>query len=175
MKADYFRYETLVDGGGGADSLNNVERLVKFLLWSWGGWKIHVGGPRAIGEHIRGCYAEGGARAFDAELMSRVYERAFEVVVMEPDDVPAQREAASSKGGHRDGCRIGFDLGASDYKVAAVRDGVAVYSNEFPWSPNQADPGYHFTKLNEGITQAARYLPWVDAIGGNFGRGGRGQ
>ena len=87
---------------------------------------------------------------------------------MEADDVPAEREAASSKGSHLDGCRIGFDLGASDYKVAAVKDGVVVYSNEFPWDPkNQADPGYHFTKLNEGIAQAARYLPRVDAIGGS--------
>ncbi len=82
--------------------------------------------------------------------------------------MPVEREAASSKGSHLDGCRIGFDLGASDYKVAAVKDGVVVYSNEFAWNPKeQADPGYHFTKLNEGIAQAARYLPRVDAIGGS--------
>jgi predicted NBD/HSP70 family sugar kinase len=145
-----------------------VERLVKFLLWAWGGWKIHVGGPRRIGEYIRDCYALGGTRAFDVDLMSRVYERTFDVAVMEADDVPAEREVASPKGGHLDGCRIGFDLGASDYKVAAVKDGAPVFSAEFPWDPkNQADPVYHFTKLNEGIAQAARYLPRVDAIGGS--------
>ncbi len=162
------RHETLVNDDGGTDTFENIEHMVKFLLWARGGWRIHVGGPRTIGEHIRGCYAAGGARTFDVDLMSRVYERAFEVAVMEAGDVPVEREAASSKGSHLDGCRIGFDLGASDYKVAAVKDGVVVYSNEFAWNPKeQADPGYHFTKLNEGIAQTARYLPRVDAIGGS--------
>jgi len=162
------RFETPVLDEPDDHTLYHVERVVKFLVWAWGGWKIHMGGPRTIGEHIRNCYAVGGARAFDADLMSRVYERAFEVAAMDADDVPAAREAASCRGGHLDGCRIGFDLGASDYKVAAVKDGTAVFSAEFAWNPKgQADPGYHFTKLNEGIAQAARYLPRVDAIGGS--------
>ncbi len=162
------RHEILVNDDGGTDTFENIEHILKFLLWARGGWRIHIGGPRTIGEHIRGCYAAGGARTFDVDLMSRVYERAFEVAVMEAGDVPVEREAASSKGSHLDGCRIGFDLGASDYKVAAVEDGVVVYSNEFAWNPKeQADPGYHFSKLNEGIAQAARYLPRVDAIGGS--------
>ena len=162
------RYETTVLDEPDDQTLYHVERLVKFLLWAWGGWKIYVGGPRTIGEHIRNCYCTGGARAFDVELMSRAYERPFEVAVMEVDDVPAEREGASSKGGHLDGCRIGFDLGASDYKVAAVKDGTAVFSAEFAWNPKeQADPEYHFAKLNDGITKAARYLPRVDAIGGS--------
>jgi predicted NBD/HSP70 family sugar kinase len=162
------RYETPVLDEPDDRTLYYAERLVKFLLWAWGGWKIHIGGPRTIGEHIRGCYAPGGARAFDVELMSRVYERAVEVAMVEADDVPAEREATSAKGGHLDGCRIGFDLGASDYKVAAVKDGTPVFSAEFAWNPkDQADPGYHFTKLNEGIAKAAGYLPKVDAIGGS--------
>jgi predicted NBD/HSP70 family sugar kinase len=162
------RFETQVLGEPDDQTLQYVERLVKFLLWAWGGWKIHVGGPRGIGEHIRGCYAVGGARGFDVDLMSRVYERAFEVAVMKADDVPAKRDAASFRGGHLDGCRIGFDLGASDYKVAAVKDGAPVFSAEFAWNPkDQVDPDYHFTKLSEGIAKAACYLPRVDAIGGS--------
>src|ERR1700733_12002068 len=136
------RYETLVNDDGNANTLENIERIVKFLLWARGGWKIHFGGPRALGQRLRECYSRTGARAFDTELMSRVYERPFDVALMEPDEVPAERETASAVGGHRDGCRIGFDLGASDYKVAAIKDGAAVYSAEFPWDPkNQADPG----------------------------------
>ncbi len=162
------RYETIVDSDDRADTFRYVERIMKFLLWVRGGWKIHFGGPLPLGLHLRRCYARDSERGFDADLMSRVYERGFEVAVMEADGVPAEREAASFRGSHLDGCRIGFDLGASDYKVAAVKDGVVVYSNEFPWDPkNQVDPGYHFTKLNEGIAQAARYLPQVDAIGGS--------
>ena len=69
---------------------------------------------------------------------------------------------------HLDGCRIGFDLGASDYKVAAVQDGNVLYSDEFPWDPkNQPDPQYHFDHIMTGLKKAAAYLPRVDAIGGS--------
>jgi hypothetical protein len=55
-----------------AGTLRYVERLVKFLLWARGGWKIHFGGPSAICEHIGRCYSPQGARAFDVDVMARV-------------------------------------------------------------------------------------------------------
>src|SRR5580704_16198336 len=42
-----------------------AERIVKFLLWQRGGWKLYVGGPSAIGQHIKAVYSPGGARSFD--------------------------------------------------------------------------------------------------------------
>jgi len=162
------RYETIVDPGASADTLRYVERIIKFLLWARGGWKIHFGGPKQIGEQILKCYSANGARAFDAELMSRVYERPFDVSVMGPDAVPEEQEMSALLGGHLDGCRIGFDLGASDYKVAAVQNGEAVYTDEFPWDPkDQADPNYHYEHLTSGLKKAAAHLPRVDAIGGS--------
>src|SRR5262245_56114766 len=138
------RFETVVKAGADADTLRYVERIVKFLLWAQGGWKLYVGGSRVIGEHIRQCYSAGGPRAFDLELMGRVYERPFEVIVTDAQSVPPAKESSAARGGHLEGCRIGFDLGASDYKVAAVKDGEMVYSEEFPWNPReQADPDYH--------------------------------
>lgn len=162
------RYETVARGDSDAGTLRYAECLVKFLLWSRGGWKVHVGGPRAIGEHIRRIYSTTGERAFDIGLLSCVYERQFEVVVTDAESVPACRESSSASGGHLDGCRIGFDLGASDYKIAAVREGELVYSDEFPWNPtSQPDPEYHYEKLNAGLKKAAAFLPRVDAIGGS--------
>jgi predicted NBD/HSP70 family sugar kinase len=100
--------------------------------------------------------------------MSRVYERPFEVVVLAADDVPAARESGVALGGHVDGCRIGFDLGASDYKVAAVQEGTVVYTDEFPWNPkDQSDPQYHYDHINSALKKAAGRLPRVDAIGGS--------
>ncbi len=161
-------HEMLVSTQADADTLRFVERLVKFLLWAYGGWKIHFGGPRIPGEHIRKLYSRGGARAFDVELMSRIYERPFEVSVTGPESVPAEREINTALGGHLDGCRIGFDLGASDYKVAAVKDGEMVYSGEFPWNPkDEVDPDYHYRHLTNGLKKAAEHLPRVDAIGGS--------
>ena len=162
------RYETMVKSEADPDTLRYVERLVKNLLWVRGGWKIYFGGPQQTGEYIRRCYSADGDRKFDVELMSRVYERPFEVVVMEAKSVPVEKEMHVALGGHLDGCRIGFDLGASDYKVAAVRNGEVVYSDEFPWDPkDQPDPQYHYDHLNNGLKQTAAHLPRVDAIGGS--------
>ena len=58
-----------------------VERLVKFLLWQRGGFKVFIGGPPAIGDGIRQAYAPNGARRFDYHFMGQqVYEQPFEVV-----------------------------------------------------------------------------------------------
>jgi hypothetical protein len=51
------RYETVVKATADADTLRYVERVVKFLLWARGGWRIYVGGPKAIGEFIRKQYS----------------------------------------------------------------------------------------------------------------------
>jgi predicted NBD/HSP70 family sugar kinase len=162
------RYTTVVKPDTNPDTLLYVERIVKFILWARGGWKIHFGGPQAIGEYIKQCYSPTGTRAFDVDLMSKVYEKKFEVVLTEADKVPAAREMSTTMGGHLDGCRIGFDLGASDYKISAVLNGEAVYTDEFPWDPkNQPDPNYHFDLINEGFKKAASKLPRVDAIGGS--------
>src|ERR1051326_5403439 len=162
------RFEIIVKPEADTETVRYVERLVKFLLWARGGWRLHFGGPKAIGEKIRNVYSKTGERAFDADLMQRVYEKQFEVVATEAKSVPAEKAMSAALGGHLDGCRIGFDLGASDYKVAAVKDGEVVYSDEFPWDPkSQPDPQYHHDHLNSGLKKAAAKLPRVDAIGGS--------
>lgn len=145
-----------------------VERLAKFLLWQVGGWKLTVGGPADVGRHIAGIYSQGGARAFDVKLMEQVYEKPFVVESVDFDATPSPRESATPIGGHLEGCRIGFDLGASDYKLAAVVNGEAVFTTEIPWDPKvEADPDWHYRKIDEGLKLAAKHLPRVDAIGGS--------
>jgi predicted NBD/HSP70 family sugar kinase len=162
------RFETFVNPNADADTLRYVERLVKYLLWARGGWRIHFGGPKQIGEAIRRVYSANGERKFDVELMSRIYERPFEFVVTDTKSVPAEKEMNVALGGHLDGCRIGFDLGASDYKITAVKNGEVVFSDECLWNPkDQPDPQYHYNHLNAGLKNAAAHLPRVDAIGGS--------
>ncbi len=158
------------DEGSEAAPLNLpfAERLVKMLLWQRGGWRIVVGGPKSVGEHIRQVYSPSGARAFDANFMAGVYEHPFTVEITDPDKVPAAAEGTVRLGGHLEGNRIGFDLGASDRKVAAVVDGEAVYTEEIVWDPRHAtDPAYHFNEINAALKSAAAHLPRVDAIGGS--------
>jgi len=53
-----------------------VERLVKFLLWQRGGWKVYIGGPVSIGQYIAQCYAPDGKNAFDYHFMGEdVYQK----------------------------------------------------------------------------------------------------
>src|SRR5438128_2239581 len=164
-----FKTEILPAGSGhDAATRRYVERLVKFLLWQIGGWRILICGPREIGGFIAETYAHSGARAFDAKLMEQVYERPFTVEPADLAKVPVACESFVALGGHLDGCRIGFDLGASDYKIAAVKEGKAVFTTEIPWDPRvQADPEWHYRKINDGLQLAAKHLPRVDAIGGS--------
>jgi len=166
------RYETMVFPDGhprAAANLQYAERLVKFLLWQRGGWKVLVGGPRSIGEHIKKVYAPGGEREFDYHFMGEdVYEKTFTVVPCAPADVPPAHEAAASLGRHLDGYRIGFDLGASDRKVSAVINGEAIFSEEVVWEPRKnTDPEYHYREIKAALESAAAKMPRVDAIGGS--------
>ena len=141
-----------------------VDRLVKMLLWMKGGFKVYVSGSEAMYESIRDAYRPGGTREFDADFMSNVYERPFEVVLC--DAVPAEYSNPQAVGRHMDGCRIGFDAGGSDRKVSAVIDGESVFSEEVVWYPKVTeDPDYHYEGIVSALKAAAEHLPRVDAVG----------
>jgi hypothetical protein len=108
-------------------SLNflNLERQVKFLLWSRGGHRIYVQGPGDLASKLQRHYAETETGKFDTEIMGhRIFERPFEVVAVGPGEVPAETFTSKPLGRHLNGCRIGFDR-ASDRKAAAVVDGTS--------------------------------------------------
>ena len=166
----YCEVETLDVFPDGVDDARNcavIERLVKTLLWVYGGWRICIHGSRVIYAHLKAAYDFGGPRDFDRGFMSRVYERPFAVEYFESvADMPAERRSAEAIGRHLDGCRIGFDAGGSDRKVSAVIDGEAVFSEEVVWHPKeQADPEYHYQGIVEALRTAAGKMPRVDAIG----------
>ncbi|MBC7289316.1 MAG: ROK family protein [Armatimonadetes bacterium] len=163
-----FEMEVFPEGSPHFDqALPIVERIVKTLLWAYGGWKVIIGGPRAIGEYIASVYAPNGERAFDYEFMGeKVYEQTFTVEATDPDSVPEAREQPMPIGRHLDGCRIGLDLGASDRKVAAVIEGESVFDEEVVWDPKpQSNPKYHYHHIMSALHHAAAYMPRVDAIG----------
>lgn len=170
---EFTRFETRVQDPAHPEglqaSLQYAERVVKFLLWQRGGHTVYVGGPRAIGEHIRRIYSAEGAQKFDYHFMGRqVYEKEFKVVVCSADETPASSESGKLFGRNLNGYRIGFDLGASDRKVSAVVDGVPIYSEEVVWEPRKnSNPEYHYREVMAALKIAASKMPRVDAIGGS--------
>jgi predicted NBD/HSP70 family sugar kinase len=163
------RYETEVFDPAAPEASANlryVAELVKTLLWARGGGRLVVGGPAPVGAYIKEACAPGGDYAFDADFMGEVYEKPFTVEITTAEQVPAANEKTVAIGRHLEGNRIGFDAGASDYKVAAVVDGKVVFDQEYPWDPKtQADPQYHYDHIMQAMRDAARHLPKVDAIG----------
>lgn len=141
-----------------------VDRLIKTLLWYMGGFKVYISGDKEIYEAMKSTYCAGGARAFDADFMSNVYEKPFEVVYC--DALPAEYSNPQAVGRHLGGCRIGFDAGGSDRKVSAVIDGEPVFSEEVVWHPKvTADPEYHYEGIVSALKSAAAHMPRVDAVG----------
>jgi predicted NBD/HSP70 family sugar kinase len=146
-----------------------VDRLLKFLLWQKGGYRVTLGGNAAVADYLRSVYSTPGMRAFDHRFMGdQVYGRPFVVQATTYDQAPVERETSAPLGRHLEGCRIGFDLGASDRKCAAVADGKLLFSEEVPWNPSvEPDPQYHFDGIDDSLRRAAAHLPRVDAIGGS--------
>ena len=143
-----------------------VERYVKFLLWSIGGFRVYICGCPEIARRLKAAYTPEGDRAFDYDFFQKLYERELEIVELPLEQCPAANESPKPIGGHLDGCRIGFDAGGSDRKVSAVIDGQCVYSEEVVWHPKtQSDPNYQYEGILDSFRTAASKMPRVDAIG----------
>ena len=143
-----------------------MERYVKFLLWSIGGFRVTVCGCSHIAKKLQQAYQPGGERDFDFTFFNQLYERDLEILDLPLEQCPVSNEVPQPIGGNLEGCRIGFDAGGSDRKVSAVIDGECIYSEEVVWYPKlQEDPQYHFDHIVEAFRTAASKMPRVDAIG----------
>ncbi len=168
-----FRWSGAVLSPGGANdrlTLRYIERLVKFLLWQKGGSRLVVAGAPETAAALAKIYAEDGARQFDREFIgTRIFGEPVSVKhVDRTAELPEANDGAMTLGRNLEGCRIGFDLGGSDRKCAAVVDGRVVFSEEVVWDPYfQADPQYHIEGIHDSLKRAAARLPRVDAIGGS--------
>ena len=157
----------LPEGMDDALNIRMTERMVKSMLWIYGGFRVTIAGSRAVYEGVKAQYCAGGAREFDFNFMAHVYEHDFEVLYAPTiEATPARKEASAPLGRHLDGCRIGFDAGGSDRKVSAVVNGESVYSEEVVWFPKtNSDPSYHYEGIVTAMKTAAAKMPRVDAIG----------
>ena len=168
--ASLFRTQVLAAGVDDSATYLHVERTVKFLLWSRSGSDVLLSGPQAatLGARLQSDYAPSGVRAFDADFFHKVFEKPLSFAAVTEAELPLASSSHLPLGRNLEGCRIGFDLGGSDRKCAAVIDGKVVFSEEVKWDPYfQSDPAYHLAGIRHSLELAARHLPRVDAIGGS--------
>jgi len=151
------------------DTFKYCERTVKFLLWAWGGSSVRISNAPDIVAYLQGVYAADGARRFDYEFMGKTcFDQAFTVEHADDADLKEVLPPATGGVGSLKGNRLGFDLGGSDRKCAAMIDGKVVFSEEIKWSPYfESDPAYHRAGIEDSLKRAAAHLPSVDAIGGS--------
>ena len=146
-----------------------IERTFKFLLWMKGGSQLRVAGNDAVAALLGEVYSESGSRSFARDIVGRgIFDEPITVTPCQLEELPPASEENVKLGRNLDGCRIGFDLGGSDRKAAALIDGEVVFSEEIPWDPYfQSDPQYHLNGIRDTLQRAADHLPRVDAIGGS--------
>ena len=165
-----FHHRTVIfsaDHGLAENNFRHVERLVKFLLWQRGGWKIHLSGADNLVPELQEYYRTNTFGQFDDDVIG-VRNNGHSIVVAGCAELPAEQSEARLIGRNLNGCRIGFDLGGSDRKAAAVVDGEVKFSEEIAWDPYfEPDPNYHYEGIMDSLRRAAEHLPRVDAIGGS--------
>lgn len=151
-------------------NLRYAERLLKFLLWMKGGSRLLVAGSDVLAGQLARVYSASGGRAFDDQTIGQqvFLDDGLHVEARALEEMPAELSTSTAVGRNLDGCRIGFDLGGSDRKCAAVIDGKVVHSEEVEWNPYfESDPQYHFEGIMDSLRRAAAHLPRVDGIGGS--------
>jgi predicted NBD/HSP70 family sugar kinase len=150
-------------------TLRYIERHVKFLLWQKGGSRLMIAGAPDVAASLAAIYSKDGERSFDwAFIGKRIFGEPISVLAVDAADLPEANDTVMTLGRNLGGCRIGFDLGGSDRKCAALIDGEVVFSEEIIWDPYfQSDPSYHIEGVHDSLKRAAAHLPRVDAIGGS--------
>merc|ERR1719454_2280095 len=75
-------------------------------------------------------------------------DKAFQVkIVGSAGELPAAKDTPQECGKSAAGCRLAFDLGKSDIKTVAIKDGEVLDSAETEWDVTNVDPQYHFDAI----------------------------
>lgn len=143
-----------------------TERVLKCLLWIYGGYKVILGGDVELAQKLKDIYSEKGKRSFDFFFMSKIYLQPFEIKITEYDQVPESNEVAMALENAQKGNRIGLDIGGSFLKSSAIIDGEVISNHETPWQPKvNSNPKYHYDYLKKVILTEIQALKSVDSLG----------
>mmetsp|Transcript_119676 Transcript_119676/g.267362 ORF Transcript_119676/g.267362 Transcript_119676/m.267362 type:complete len:491 (-) Transcript_119676:94-1566(-) len=149
-------------------SLYLAGEVIRYMLWQRGGCKLVLTGPAKLCELLKKAFSPGGKYDFEARTMPKVCGAPWSVeIVASASDLPAAKEEPVKCGKEATGSRIAFDLGKSDVKTVAVKDGEVIDSKETEWDVTNSDPQYHYDLIVKAMKEMAAKLPKVEAIGGS--------
>jgi len=146
--------------------------LIQEMIWQRSASGLLLCGPAKICEAVKKMFSAGGQYEFEIHQMPHVCgtpSQAFTVkVVKDLSELPAAKDVPQVCGKEANGSRLAFDLGKSDIKTVAVKDGKVLYSKETEWDVTNADPEYHYKAIMDALKIAKEKLgSKVEAIGGS--------
>merc|ERR1719436_1599403 len=144
--------------------------LIQEMMWQRSAACLMLSGPPKQTEALKAAFSAGGMYEFEIKSMPNVCgtpDKTFEVKICKPEELPPAKDTPQVCGKEANGCRLAFDLGKSDIKTVAVKDGEVLYSKETEWDVTNVDPEYHYKAIVDALNLAKAALPKVDAVGGS--------
>merc|ERR1712232_721677 len=124
--------------------------MIQETIWRCGATGLQLSGPAKICECLKAAYGADGEFGFEAQTMPKCFgtpDAGFPVEVVGEGDLPAAKDTPQECGKDANGCRLAFDLGKSDIKTVAIKDGEVLDSKETEWDVTNVDPQYHFDAI----------------------------
>jgi predicted NBD/HSP70 family sugar kinase len=149
--------------------------MIQETIWRCGAKSMQLAGPEKACNALKAAYAVGGAYEFEATTMPKVNgeaDKAFVVSIVEAGALPEVKDTPQVCGKDASGNRLAFDLGKSDIKTVAIKDGEVLDSMETEWDVTATDPQYHFDAIvaaMKGTIERAKVKGFGDiqAVGGS--------
>jgi len=149
--------------------------MIQETIWRCGAQKLCLAGPKGICESLKKAYSAGGTYEFEAATMPKCNgeaDKVFEVEIVDAGALPAAKDTPQTCGKDANGSRLAFDLGKSDIKTVAIKDGEVLDSMETEWDVTNPDPQYHFDAIvaaMKGTIERAKAKGFGDiqAVGGS--------
>jgi len=150
--------------------------MIQETIWRCGASELQLAGPKGICEALKAAYSAGGTYEFEAGVMPKANgtpDKVFEVkIVGSAGDLPPAKDTPQECGKDANGCRLAFDLGKSDIKTVAIKDGEVLDSAETEWDVTNPDPQYHFDAIVDAMKKTierakAKGFGDIQAVGGS--------
>merc|ERR1719258_676545 len=150
--------------------------MIQETIWRCGASSLELAGPKGICEQFKAAYSKGGTYEFEAGVMPKANgtpDKVFEVkIVGSAGDLPPAKDTPQECGKDANGCRLAFDLGKSDIKTVAIKDGEVLDSAETEWDVTNPDPQYHFDAIVDAMKKTierakAKGFGDIQAVGGS--------